>query len=168
MLEIDTERLEQPTRAVTATHATAVSVDGSELVLVFGQRPLAQRYHQALVVEMARREVDSAIHVSNPTFVDQCIEAVRGFGYEPSVQPFDPDNLPEGRVVYERAAIMSLTYTDREADIRFWRVVPNQMRSVSPKKIGETLTPIVTVFLPTSRLADLLLTMQAQLGDNDE
>lgn len=161
VVEVNTERLEQPEKAVAATSVTAVLEEG-QLFLVFGQAPPGStHFHQALIVVMPVREVLKAIHESNPTFVEGCLTAVRVGGYEPAARAYDPEHLPTGRVVYERAAIMAIAYTDSEADVRFWRVVPSQMRTVSPQRIADAIAPVVTVFLPTSKLADLLLQIQA-------
>lgn len=168
LVAFDTEKLEQPTLALSA-NAVTCSASGNEIALIFAQVAGAS-VHAALVVHMTRAAVRSVLVENNESFVPRTLEFARGKGYAPEqlAREIDVGSIPPGRAVFERAAIASIAWVDEEADARFWRLQPARMRKVSPQRLGEAVVPVVEVYFPTLELAGLLHRLSSMLEDRHD
>lgn len=151
---VDVAKLEQPARGVAATEAYVRRVAGGDVSFVFLQR-LHNVVHAALVVLFPEEGVTSNFFPGLNDFVEQCVAGARERGHLEELGDLPP--LPDQRTLFERASILSMTYSQREADIRFWRVDSNRVRQASPNTIATAVDPVVTVLLSPGALAGLLV-----------
>ncbi len=125
--------------------------------MVFGQLlPGATRMIGALVVLLPVPLVQQTIY-SSDEFTRSLATFATKHQIAPTLRSPDPDKFPIERVVVERASLVAITFGEDDAELRFYRVSPSDMRALSQdgEKV-DVVYPVVQVMLDTSELVHLI------------
>ena len=158
-IEVDTTRLPRPARTM-ACNALDVHQRGSSVEIVFGQQaPGGIRLHAVLVVSIPAKTVPLVLNASeSPNFR----ERVEGF-ILPEIEglpemSISPNDYPTDRFLLERASTMTMSHVDHEADVRFYRIMPTDLRRMQQDDdlTADFLQPVVDIAMSTEHLACLV------------
>lgn len=163
-LSVNVLRIPKPERSLVAS-VTAVSVEGRNATLVFGQRlPGAASLYGTLSVQMSVPSLAQTFANSGDFMTELDGFAERHKIAKARRDP-DPASYPRERVVLERASLISITFSEDEAELRFYRVSPAELRTVSQDgdEKAELVHPVVEVVMATEELVQFVYTVEQVL-----
>ncbi len=156
VINVNLLRMPAPARTMVAT-VSAVALEGKSVNMVFGQRwPGADRMTGALLVSIPARQVRQVLYGS-PEFLEKLRIFARQQKIEPEDRVPDPSTYPSDRTVTERAAFVAIAFAEEEAEMRFFRLSPTDLRAVQQGESAELVHPVVEVVLATEELVHFLL-----------
>ena len=80
-----------------------------------------------------------------------------GHGIIPTLRVPEPEAYPIERMVVERASIASIAFAEDDAEVRFFRVSPSDIRALHDGNAEvEVIYPVVQVLLDTTELVHLV------------
>jgi hypothetical protein len=156
-LSLNVFRIPVPERSLVAS-VTSVATENRNVSMIFGQRlPGASQMHGALCVQMSVQGVSQAIY-SSPEFLSELDTFAERHGIEPKIRVLDGSNYPAERVVMERASVASISFSDDETEVRFYRTSALDMRMLMTEKAGKAdlVHPVVEVLMATAELVQLV------------
>lgn len=167
VINVNLLRIPAPSRSMAAT-ISAVTVDGLSVSMVFGQQwPGAERMTGALMVNMPTRQVRQVLY-GTPAFLDR----LSLFAQQQKITPEDrgprPSAYPTDRTVTERASFLAIAFAEEEAELRFFRLSPTDLRAVNQGEQAELVYPLVEVVLSTEELVHFLLFLSKLVPERAE
>ena len=163
-ISVNVLRIPKPERSLVA-NITAVSVEGRNATLVFGQHlPGASSLYGALCVQMSVPALDQTF-ANSGDFMRELDGFAERHKITKAIRSPDPTSYPKERVVLERASLISITFSEDEAELRFYRVSPAELRTVSQDgdEKAELIHPVVEVMMATEELVQLVHTVEQAL-----
>ena len=165
-ININLLRIPAPARSMAATVASAAR-QGSSVTMIFGQRwPGAPRMTGALMISMPVRQVRQTLYATDD-FLGKLELYAKQQKIVPQPRAPEPDAYPVDRTVTERAAFAAIAFAEDEAEMRFFRLSPTDLRAVNQGETAELVYPVVEVVLATEELVHFLLFL-AGLVPKDE
>lgn len=155
-INVNLFRVPPPDRSLVAT-VTAVALEGQTVSLIFGQRlPGADRMYGALNVTMAVRHVQKTVYASDE-FLDSLADFAERNDITAEMRPASASVYPTTeRIVTERASMASISFAEEEAEWRFFRVSPTDLRAANEGHTASVLYPVVQVIMDTAELVHLM------------
>lgn len=163
-VSVNVLRVPKPERSLVA-NITSVSVEGRNATLVFGQRlPEAPSLYGALCIQMSVTSLGQTF-ANSGDFMTELDSFTERHKIIRTMRNPDPNSYPKERVVLERASLISVTFSEDEAELRFYRVSPAELRMVSHDgdEKAELIHPVVEVMMGTEELVQLVYTIETAL-----
>jgi len=162
-INVNVARVPLPSRSMVATR-TGVVREGPQISVVFGQTaPGMDEFSGALTIGMAAKNIQGAF--SSPEFSAALEAYALAQDIVPTFRHPEPSRYPRGRVVTDRATIMAIAFADDEAEVRYFRVSPTDLRALQSGHQVDLIYPVVQIIMATGELVHLVHTLQSVLGE---
>jgi hypothetical protein len=132
-----------------------------ECQMTFGQM-IDGKMLAALVILVGTKQTRDLIVGANPTFSDQLLAYCKRRDFD--LEPQAPLPLPSDRLVVERASVIGITFTGDEAEARFYRVSPTELRLADEGRSAEVFRPVVEIAMHTQQLGRLITRLVTLFG----
>ena len=154
-INVNLARMPTPQRSLAAT-ATGFAREGQTVSLIFGQTlPGAARMTGALQICMPAVNVYKALYTN-----EEFRLLLNGFAEQhhitPTLRAPDPGSYPTERTVTERASFAAMAFNQEDAEVRFYRISPSDLRALHQGEKAELVYPLVEVILATDEFVHVV------------
>lgn len=165
VVAVDQKRLPTPERLLACNWVSA-DAERDTVHLAFGQLlPGGGKLVAVLIVSMSRESIHSLLFHEESSFLSKIRAYCAKASFKPKTNPWTPEMMPSDRMVFERATIAACTYVNQEAEIRFYRTSPSELRAASEGGSPQVVYPVVEISLSTEDLASLVERLAEVLGE---